>query len=132
MSGSAAGAHEAYLRLSQQLNEQLALQRERIAHDPERVAAFERGLAEGGYEGAQRGIADVLAARYLDSGRGHEVGIALRYQDAGDNDRAIDWLEKAYEEHDPSLPYLGNPLYDPLRSDPRFQALLRRMNLPED
>jgi hypothetical protein len=110
-------------------DEQLALQRERIAHDPGRVAAFERGLAEGGYEGAQRGIADVLAVRYLDSGRGHAVGIALRYQDAGDNDRAIDWLEKAYEEHDPNLPYLGNPLYDPLRSDPRFQELLRRMNL---
>jgi len=113
-------------------DEQLALQRERIAHDPERVAAFERGLAEGGYEGAQRGIADVLAARYLDSGRGHAVGIALRYFDAGDNDRAIDWLEKAYEKHDPNLPYLGNPLYDPLRSDPRFQAIVAKMNLPAD
>ncbi len=114
-------------------DELLALQRERIAHDPERVAAFEQGLAEAGYEGAQRGIADVLAARYEKSGGVRAMGIALRYLDAGDYDRAIDWLEKAYEEHDPNLPYLGNnPLYDPLRSDPRFQALLRRMNLPED
>ena len=113
-------------------DEQLALQRERIAHDPERVAVFERGLAEAGYEGVQRGIADLLAARYEKSGWG-EFGpesIAFRYLDAGDYDRAIDWLEKGYEDRDPNLPYIGKPFYDPLRSDPRFQALLRRMNLP--
>lgn len=80
-------------------DEQLADQRQRIAHDPERVAALERGLEEGGYEGTQR---------------------------------AIDWLEKAYENHNPNLPYIGGPLWDPLRSYPRFQDLLRRMNLPGD
>ena len=66
-------------------DEQLAHQRQRIAPDPERVAAFERGLEEGGYEGAQRGIADVLAARYEKSGWGEfgASGIAFRYLDAG-------------------------------------------------
>ena len=58
--------------------------------------------------------------------------IALEYLNAGEYDLAIDWLEKAYEEHDPSLPYLGLPEYDPLRSNPRFQELLRKMNLPVD
>ena len=57
--------------------------------------------------------------------------IALRYVDVGDYERAIDWLETAYEERDPNLPYLGKPLYDPMRSNPRFQALLRRMGLPQ-
>ena len=115
-------------------DEQLAIQRARIALDPERVAAFERGLAEGGYEGAQRGIADVLAARYAKYGKWTYggMGIARRYLDAGDNDRAIDWLEKAYEERDPNLPYIGLPFYGPLRSDPRFQDLLRRIGLPVD
>ena len=113
-------------------DEQLADQRLRIARDPERLAAFERGLAEAGYEGAQRGIADVLAARYERSQYSSADGIALRYFDAGDKDRAIDWLYKAYAVHDSSLAYLGRPLWDPLRSDPRFQALLRRIGLPLD
>ncbi len=115
-------------------DEQLAIQRARIAVDPERVEAFERGLEEGGYEGAQRGIADVLAARHGKSGKGvyRGWGIAIRYLDAGDYTKAINWLEKAYEEHDPNLPYIGLPLFDPLRSDPRFQDLLRRIGLPSN
>jgi adenylate cyclase len=114
-------------------DEQLAIQRARIAVDPERVAAFERGLEEGGYEGAQRGIADVLAGRYGKSGKwiSGGYGIALRYLDAGDYNRTIDWLERAYEDHDPNLPYIGEPIFcDRLRSYPRYQDLLRRMNLP--
>jgi serine/threonine-protein kinase len=114
-------------------DEQLAIQRARIALDPERVAAFERGLAEGGYQGAQRGIADVLASRYGKQGKWvfWSKLIALRYLDAGDYDQAIDWLEKAYEDHDPNMPYIGMPTFwDPLHSYPRYQDLLRRMNLP--
>jgi serine/threonine-protein kinase len=119
--------------------EQLELQRERIARDPGRVAAFEEGLSEGGYEGAQRAIADLLAERYglakgvPDAGTEQVFlpdSIAWRYCDAGDYQRAIDWLEEAYEVRDPMLPYIGDPGYDPLRSDPRFQALVRRMGLP--
>jgi serine/threonine-protein kinase len=119
--------------------EQLELQKERIARDPERVAAFEQGLAEGGYEGAQLAIADLLAERYEmakgvpDAGSRRvflPVAIAWRYLDGGDSQRGIDWLEEAYEVGDPNLPYLGKPLFDFLRSDPRFQELARRMNLP--
>ncbi len=120
-------------------SEQLAQQRKRIARDPERVAAFEKGLAEGGYEGAQRCIADLLAARYEKTGGVPEhkarrvympCAISLRYMDARDYDRALDWLEEAYEARDPNIVALVRPLYDPLRSDPRFQALARKLNLP--
>jgi TolB-like protein/Tfp pilus assembly protein PilF len=121
-----------YYILKGMRDEQLADQRMRIANDPERVAAFDRGLAEGGYEGAQRGIADVLAARYEKSQYYSAHGIALRYLDAGDKDRAIEWLYKAYEDHDQSMPYIGLPEWTPLRTDPRFQALLRRIGLPLD
>ena len=115
--------------------EQLADQRLRIATDPERVAAFDRGLAEGGYEGAQRAIADVLAARYGKSktpnAAGTAAAIAMRYLDAGDKERAIAWLQKAYDDRDQNLPYIGMPNWDPLRTDLRFQALLRRIGLPQ-
>jgi hypothetical protein len=56
--------------------------------------------------------------------------IADVYVFAGDTDNAIYWLEKAYEEHDPNLPYLLNPIYDILRDEPRFREIARKMNLP--
>jgi hypothetical protein len=50
----------------------------------------------------------------------------------GSKDKAFEWLEKSYAERSQGL--IGNlikvsPAYDPLRSDPRFADLLRRMNL---
>jgi hypothetical protein len=49
-----------------------------------------------------------------------------------EHDRAIVWLEKAYADHVPFMQYLKNdPDLDPLRSDPRFHDLVRRMNFPE-
>ena len=46
----------------------------------------------------------------------------------GEKDKAFEWLEKAYEEHF-IIAIKVNPVFDPLRSDPRFADLLRRMNL---
>ena len=43
----------------------------------------------------------------------------------------MDWLDRAFEYRDPNLPYLRLPIYDPLRADPRFQSLVRRMGLPQ-
>ncbi len=50
----------------------------------------------------------------------------------GDNDLAFQRLDARYEEHHLSMLYLKvNPAYDNLRSDPRYEDLLRRMNFPE-
>ena len=49
----------------------------------------------------------------------------------GENDRAIEYLEKSYEEHSHWLIYLHmDPSMDGLRDNPRFQYLLRRVGLP--
>ncbi len=59
--------------------------------------------------------------------------IAIAYSALGQPDLAFEWLERAVEEgQSPFLFFLKvGPWYDPLRSDPRFQDLLRRMNSPE-
>jgi len=56
---------------------------------------------------------------------------ALIYLGLGENSQAIDWLEKAYDERSPWLDWLKvESAFDPLRSDPRFQALYQKMNFP--
>jgi TolB-like protein/DNA-binding winged helix-turn-helix (wHTH) protein len=57
--------------------------------------------------------------------------LALIYAGLGEKDRAFEWLERAYKVHDKGMCFLKvDPPLDPLRSDPRFQDLLRRMNFP--
>jgi TolB-like protein/lipoprotein NlpI len=59
-------------------------------------------------------------------------GIGLAHAYRGESDEAIEWFEKAYEARDADfiLFALSEPLLDPLRSDSRFKALIRKMNLP--
>ena len=59
----------------------------------------------------------------------HASEIAVIYAALGDKDQAMTWLEKGYEERfNPGV--LLRPGFDPLRSDPRFQDLVRRIGLP--
>jgi len=52
------------------------------------------------------------------------------YSLLGEKDLAIEWLTKAVDEHYHSVTWAKIEVwYDPLRDDPRFQDLLRRMNL---
>jgi hypothetical protein len=56
--------------------------------------------------------------------------IAVIYLGLGDKEQAFAWLNRAYQERDNWLIYLNvEPRLDPLRSDPRFTDLLRRVGL---
>jgi len=57
---------------------------------------------------------------------------AIIYTGLGDKDRAFEYLEKAYEEHSLQLHHFpSRPMFDTLRSDPRYTVLLRKMNFPK-
>jgi serine/threonine-protein kinase len=61
------------------------------------------------------------------------VELTVLYVALGEREQAFALLEKAYGEHDYQLQFLGaDPFFDELRSDLRFQDLLRRVGLPTD
>ncbi|MCP5115455.1 MAG: hypothetical protein GY953_31905 [bacterium] len=54
------------------------------------------------------------------------------YSALGDVDASSQWFVTAYQDRDPMLVTpKAAPIFDPYRSDPRFQDLLKRMNFPE-
>jgi hypothetical protein len=58
--------------------------------------------------------------------------VATVYAYFGATDQAFAWLERAYRQRDPLLPYIkGGNIVRSLQGDPRYKALLRKMNLPE-
>ena len=117
------------------LDEEIVLEAYRKQHvlagDSERVEAVDRGYAESGPRGAYLEVAEMLVARsklrYVSS-----IDTALAYVYCERKDEAFFWLEKAYAEGNPFLALLAVETdWDPIRSDPRFQDLVRRMNFPD-
>jgi TolB-like protein/DNA-binding winged helix-turn-helix (wHTH) protein/tetratricopeptide (TPR) repeat protein len=96
------------------------------------IAQADLGHAYGvaGMRAEARKVLDELRqlsrSHYVDATR-----FALIYTGLGEKDRAMEWLEKAYQRRDMGLIMLPpDPRFDPLRNDPRYQSLLRRMKLP--
>ena len=60
------------------------------------------------------------------------VNFSIVYAHLGEIDEALSWLQRAFDERSAYLRLLKvEPVFDPLRADPRFQALLARMNFPD-
>jgi len=100
-------------------------------NDREAEDALAQGFKEGGYQGALQRVAEMLIARsqttYVTPWQ-----IGTLYTRAGKNKEALDYLEKAYQAHDPNSIYLGvDPIFDSLRNEPRYQDLLRQIKLPQ-
>lgn len=90
------------------------------------------GYAAAGNRAAARSILDKLKQLHQ-RGLVPSGSVAILYGALDDYDRAFAWLDKAYAERDPELTYLKVPgrRFDPLRHDPRFQLLVRRMRFPQ-
>ena len=120
---------------------------EHLGRHDEAIAEFLQGAgrAAGAEVPASTGLATLLAA----AGRREEAaamiaqliersktayvsayGIASAFAVAGDNARALDWLERAYEQRDGTLVWIKvHPRMDGLRAEPRFRELLAKMRL---
>ena len=102
-----------------------------VQDDSEAEQALVRGYEEAGYSGALSSVAELMIERskttFITPWQ-----IATVYTRAGRNEEALDWLEKSFEAHDANMPSISvDPIFDNLRDEPRFQELLRQMNLPQ-
>ncbi len=82
--------------------------------------------------GDRRGAEAILAALEDEARTGYVMPVAfgLVHIGLGNHDRALDWAERAYEERRGWLAYFKvNPVLDPLRGMPRYEALIRRLGL---
>ena len=69
--------------------------------------------------------------RYTSPGGVRPTRVALWHSVLGEKDKAFEWLEKGYQLRTEGMLFIKvRPRFDNLRSDPRFQDLLRRMNFP--
>ena len=100
-------------------------------NDSDFAAALEQGFRSAGWKGAlAKGIETRLAQRKTDYFSAYDI--ASLYADLGDKDQAFRWLNTAYQEHSPEMEGLKTDfLLDPIRSDPRFAELVRKVGLPQ-
>jgi tetratricopeptide (TPR) repeat protein len=89
------------------------------------------GLALGCRATDRRSRADAALADMLRHSAGSAFQLGEAYSYCGDADRAFEWLDAAIKQ-DPGIIWLRNdPLLKGLTSDPRYEALLRKVNLAE-
>jgi serine/threonine-protein kinase len=95
--------------------------------DAKYIANLKAAFARGGL----RSFAHERLQHTLEQSRTKYVpptGIAILYLQAGETDACLDWLEKAYAARDVELLDVNaDPQFDPLRQNPRFQQLTRRL-----
>ena len=93
--------------------------------------AVHHAYATSGYQAALKECAKQQEREYSRGNFPFPGLVAEIYSRLLNKDKAFYWLEKAYEERDNSMVFLRvDPTYDPLRSDPRFEQLVRRVGLP--
>jgi tetratricopeptide (TPR) repeat protein len=112
--------------------EAIAAHQKLAATDPAWKWPLARTYAQAGRKDeARRTLAKFLGEKPKPTGAQAGWFLAEIYAALGEKDEAFRWLEAAYKERNSLMPWIrDNPAYAPLRSDPRFQDLVRRMNFP--
>lgn len=83
---------------------------------------------KGGYQFALGKLSELMVKRseieFITPWR-----ICTIYARAGNKEEALNWMEKAYLAHDQNMPYIAtDPIFDYMRDDPKFQAIVKKMN----
>ena len=100
-----------------------------LSGSPELAASIAEDFSKSGYKGVQQswldGLTEISKHGYVSS-----YSIAEGYMRLGQKDKAFEWLEKACQDHDSGLVSIAvEPMFDPVRSEPRFRDIVRRMKL---
>jgi len=99
--------------------------------NPAVIGVLVRAYAHAGRRTEALRLLDELKRRQQ-TGYIPSAALVNAYLGLGDNEQTFSWLERAYKEHSPILQYIKvHPFFDPLRGDPRFANLVRRVGLPE-
>jgi TolB-like protein/DNA-binding winged helix-turn-helix (wHTH) protein/Tfp pilus assembly protein PilF len=103
-----------------------------ISHDsPQMLGALGHAYGASG----NRSEAEKVLAQLMEQSKRQYVSpfyVAIVYVGLPENDKAVDWLEKAYQDRSNAIVFgKVDPQLDPLRSTPRFQALLHRLALQD-
>jgi TolB-like protein len=126
---SSSGAIVDALWRQKKFDESMAETKAAFGSDTALQTAYENGYKSGGPAGARRAYAEYRAAKAT-SPR-NALDIAGAYADAGDRDKAMEWLEKAFAARLPTLLHVvATPAFDSMHDDPRYRALLRRIGIP--
>ena len=101
-----------------------------VRSDTSAVRALHSGFEKGGYQQALISLAEFLIGRSAEE-YVTPFQIGTLYTRAGDTDKAIEYLYRAYEEHDPNIPHINiDPIFDDLKKESRFRELINKMNFP--
>jgi len=103
--------------------------REAQLEPDESYRRFELAVAQ--YARGDRKAADAALADLIANNRGVDYQIAQVYAVRGETDKAFEWLQVSFDNHDTGmLALLVDPLLQGLRNDPRYKALIAKMNFP--
>jgi TolB-like protein len=103
--------------------------REAQSEPDESYRRFELAVAQ--YAREDRQAADAALADLIANNRGLDYQVAQVYAVRGEKEKAFEWLQIAFDNHDTGmLALLVDPLLNSLRDDPRFKNLLARMAFP--
>ena len=97
-----------------------------------KAASLKEAAARGGARGYWNRRLELWQEEAERGGHVSPFDVASAYARLGEDERAVEWLQKSFDEHDPFIVYLKTaPPFDSLRSDPRVAALMRKVGLPE-